>query len=224
MTDSSAFTPGHTSPGGPEAVWDLPAAQVRKASVSAMDNNAYLIVDSASGDHLLIDAADDPPRLHRMLEAAPGRLVGIVTTHRHADHHGALADLVATTGAPALAGADDADHLPVAVQRRLRHGETVRVGDLQLDVIALRGHTPGSIALALAGTTAPSLIFSGDSLFPGGVGRTTSAADFDQLLADVRARVFQVYPDTAVVLPGHGDNTTVGAERGSLAQWAERRW
>ncbi len=223
-TTGTPFVPGHVQRGGPAAVWRTAHAEVHKASVSAMDNNAYLVLDLGTGDHLLIDAADDPPRLLDLLDAATGDLVGIVTTHRHADHTGALAAVAARTGAPVLAGEPDADHLPVPADRRLRHGDTIAVGSLVLDVVALRGHTPGSVALALTVDGVPPLVFTGDSLFPGGVGRTWSAADFQQLIADVTERLFEVYPDETVVLPGHGDNTTLGAEHPALPEWRARGW
>ncbi|WP_022916420.1 MBL fold metallo-hydrolase [Ruania albidiflava] len=220
------FVPGHVERGGPAIVWRSADAEVHKASLSAMDNNAYLIVDPATGDHLLVDAADDPARLQELLatEAATGTLVGILTTHRHPDHTHALAALTSATGAPVLAGAPDADHLPVPADRRLSHGDTIMVGELSLDVVGLRGHTPGSVALALVVDGVPPLLFTGDSLFPGGVGKTGSAADFQQLLADVTERIFNSYSDDAVVLPGHGDNTTLGTERPALSDWRARGW
>ena len=226
LSGPTPIVPGHVQRGGPTAVWRTANAEVHKASVSAMDNNAYLIVDRRTGDHLLIDAADDAPRLHRLLaaESATGSLVGILTTHRHPDHHGALAELAGDTAAPVLAGTPDADHLPVVVERRLSHDDVITVGSLALQVVALRGHTPGSVALVLADDGAPPLVFTGDSLFPGGVGKTASAEDFQQLFTDVTERVFARFPEEAVVLPGHGDNTTLGAQRPHLPQWRERGW
>lgn len=226
ISGPAPIVPGHVERGRPSAVWRTANAEVHKASVSAMDNNAYLIVDRRSGDHLLIDAADDAPRLRELLaaEAATGSLVGILTTHRHPDHHGALAEMAGSTGAPTLAGDRDADQLPVSVQRRLGHGDTLAVGSLVLEVVALRGHTPGSVALVLADDGAPRLVFTGDSLFPGGVGKTGSAEDFGQLIADVDDRLFARYPDETVVLPGHGDNTTLGVQRPQLPEWRARGW
>ena len=226
ISGPTPIIPGHVQRGGPTAVWRTPNAEVHKASVSAMDNNAYLIVDLRTGDHLLIDAADDAPALQALLaaESASGDLVGVLTTHRHPDHHGALAEIAADTGAPVLAGAPDADQLPVEVDRMLAHGDALTVGALRLAVVALRGHTPGSVALVLADDGAPPLVFTGDSLFPGGVGKTTSEENFRQLLADVTERLFAVYSDEAVVLPGHGDNTTLGEQRPQLPEWRSRGW
>ena len=108
----------------------------------------------------------------------------------------------------------------------LADGDTVKIGELSFDVIHLRGHTPGSVALALSGPAAGDAVhlFTGDCLFPGGLGRTIKSAEFDSLFHDVTTRVFDVYSDATVVYPGHGDDTTLGAERPHLEEWRERRW
>lgn len=243
---------GHVIPGGDSWVLELPGAQVRKFSVSEMDNNVYLLTCTVTGERLLVDAADDADRIRAELVAVSGTsgsggrgsdgdgsrssgigsrgsvapVAQVLTTHRHWDHHRALPDIVESTGAATLAGAADADELPVDVGTRLEHGDTVRVGDLVLDVVGLRGHTPGSVALALAtgGDVCRTVMFTGDSLFPGGPGKTWSPDDFVSLMDDLEERVFGVYPDDTVVLPGHGDNTTLGAERPHLQEWRERGW
>lgn len=226
---------GHVTPGGDSWTLELPGAQVRKFSVSEMDNNVYLLTCTVTGERLLIDAADDADRIQAELTSAPDSsseapvaLGQVLTTHRHWDHHRALAEIVERTGAVTLAGADDADaeEMPVQIGTRLAHGDTVRVGDLVLDVVSLRGHTPGSVALVLTagGDVCRTVMFSGDSLFPGGPGKTWSADDFGSLMDDLQERVFEVYPDETVVLPGHGDNTVLGAERPHLPEWRERGW
>ena len=128
-----------------------------------------------------------------------------MTTHRHADHWQALAEVQARTGAEVVAHPADADELPVQVGRRAEHGEVLAFGDCAVSFIHLRGHTPGSIAVlydaggSLAGS--PHL-FTGDSLFPGGVGKTGSPADFTSLLNDVTERLFDRLPDATWVYPG----------------------
>lgn len=220
---------GEVTPGGPSDVRVLPDVVVRKASVSAMNNNCYLLTCRATGEQLLVDAADDAPRLLALVEegaAEGGRGLGlVVTTHQHWDHHRALATVVAATGARTAAGRDDADALPVAPDDRLDHGDTVTFGALSLGVVHLRGHTPGSVALVLRPADGSTHVFTGDSLFPGGVGNTQKdAARFTRLIDDVETRLFGTLPDETWVYPGHGGDTTIGAERPSLAQWRERGW
>lgn len=203
-----------------------PDVSVHEVHVGEMDNVAYLLTCRATGAQLLVDAAADPDTLLALVAAGSpaGRLDTVVTTHRHHDHVGALSAVVGATGASTAAGADDADHLPVPTDRRLEDGDVVHVGDVPLDVVHLRGHTPGSVALVLRGD-GPAHVFTGDSLFPGGVGNTRGvAADFTSLLDDVSARLFDVLPDDTVVHPGHGDPTTLGAERPHLQEWRERGW
>ena len=210
---------------------DLPALTIRSISVSEMDNNVYLLTAKDSGAQLLIDAADDLPAIQQLLAdgagdtAAGTRLALIATTHQHWDHVRALKELVDATGARTAAGADDADALPVPVDVRLGDGAKVVVEGFELAAVHLRGHTPGSIAFVYQDPEGPAHIFSGDSLFPGGVGNTQKDPErFTQLLSDVTGRLFDAYPDTAVVHPGHGKPTTLGAERPHLEEWRARGW
>lgn len=215
---------GHVEPGRGPVDRVLDRLTITKISVGPMDNNAYLLTCRATGDALLIDAAAEADRLLALLGETPRQLTGIVTTHRHADHWQALAEVVAATGAPVFAGAEDAAELPVPVQMLLRHGDTVTVGGVALHIIALRGHTPGSVAIKYDDAAGHGHLFTGDSLFPGGPGRTWSAADFASLMDDLQARVFDVLPDDTWIYPGHGDDTTLGAERPHLPEWRARGW
>lgn len=216
---------GQVVPGGPSDVRELPALTIRKMSVSEMHNNVYLLTCTTTGEQLLIDAADDPRRIHTLVREGTGRLAHLVTTHRHWDHVRALADVVAETGARTYAGDADADALPLAPDVRLGHGDRVSVGDVVLDVIHLRGHTPGSVALAYDDPHGHTHLFTGDSLFPGGVGNTKNEGQsFTSLYADVTSRVFDRYDDDTWVYPGHGADTALGAERPHLAEWRERGW
>jgi len=217
---------GDVVPGGPSDRRDLPLLTIRKASVAATENNVYLLTCAGTGAQLLIDAADDPARILSLVhEGGSDSLDTIVTTHQHWDHHRALADVVAATRAVTAAGADDADALPVAPTRRLSHGDTVEFGDITLDVIHLRGHTPGSVALAYHDPRGHVHLWTGDSLFPGGVGNVEQdPARFASLLDDVQTRIFDVYDDDTWIYPGHGADTTLGAERPSLQEWRKRGW
>jgi glyoxylase-like metal-dependent hydrolase (beta-lactamase superfamily II) len=204
----------------------LPGAGVIKMSVGPMDNNAYIVTCANTGESVLIDAANDPDLLVKLVEEQAPKLALIVTTHQHFDHWQALAAVAEATGAPTAAHELDAGPLPIPPERFLDGGDTLDVGDLTFDVIHLRGHTPGSVALALrpsAERTAVQL-FTGDCLFPGGVGKTWEPGGFEQLLGDVTGRIFEVYGDDTVVYPGHGDDTTLGEERPRLPEWRERGW
>jgi glyoxylase-like metal-dependent hydrolase (beta-lactamase superfamily II) len=216
---------GHVEP-GTAARRTLPGATIVKVSVGPMDNNTYLVTCSRTGETLLIDAANDADVLIGLVRQHAPNVSLIVTSHQHFDHWQALEALTAATGAPTAAHPIDAEPLPVRPDRLLSHGDTVQIGELTFDVIHLRGHTPGSIALALGGPAAgdATQLFTGDCLFPGGVGKTWQPGDFTQLLEDVSSRVFDVYADSTVVYPGHGDDTTLGAERPNLKDWAERGW
>ena len=219
---------GHTEPGGAAIRRDLGGLTLTKVSVGPMDNNAYLLVCTATGDALLVDAADEPERLAAVVEARSGDGTGpylrtTVTTHRHHDHWQALAAVAERFATRQVAHPLDAPELPVPVDATVEHGETLAVGQARLEVIHLRGHTPGSIALLYRGSDRPHLI-TGDSLFPGGPGKTWSADDFVSLIDDLEERVFGTLPDETWVYPGHGDDTTLGAERPSLPEWRERGW
>ena len=199
-------------------------ASIVKVSVGQMDNNAYLITCSQTGETLLIDAANDADILLELIEKYAPKLSLIVTSHQHWDHIQALEAVAKATGTPTAAHELDSEPLPVKPDRLLNHGDTITIGELSFDVIHLRGHTPGSVALALTGTDDATHLFTGDCLFPGGVGKTWQQGDFEKLLGDVSDRVFDVYGDSTVVYPGHGDDTTLGTERPHLAEWRERGW
>ena len=204
---------------------------IRRISVSEMDNNVYLLTAKKSGAQLLIDAADDLPAIQALLSDAAAdasrtpRLELIATTHQHWDHVRALPELVEATGARTAAGTADAPGLPVKVDVLLDHGDVGNFDGFAVTAIHLRGHTPGSVALVYQDPDGPAHIFSGDSLFPGGVGNTQKDPErFNQLITDVAERVFDVYPDNTLVHPGHGRSTSLGTERPHLEEWRARGW
>lgn len=215
-------------------IYDLPAVTLRRIAVSEMSNNVYLLTAKKSGIQVLIDAADKAAAIRTMIaEAAadtpcsPG-LRAVLTTHQHWDHVRALPELAQGPGVELAAGTDDAAAVEkekgVHIDRRLQHGETLQYDGVALDVIHLRGHTPGSVAFVYPVEDGPTHIFTGDSLFPGGVGKTWAQEDFQQLIEDVEARLFDIYEDDTIVHPGHGDPTTLGEERPKLGEWRERGW
>ncbi len=214
----------------PETTTTTSELTITRRVVGPMSNDAYLLT-TPGGEQLLIDAAAQAPALLEAVRAGSpsGALASVVTTHSHHDHVEALADVVAATGARTCAGADDARAITAAtgvpIDVTLEHGDVVGVGGVDLEVVHLRGHTPGSIALVHAPADGPVHVFTGDSLFPGGVGNTGGdARRFTQLLDDVSERLFERFGDDTVVHPGHGEGTTLGAERGELAAWRERGW
>jgi glyoxylase-like metal-dependent hydrolase (beta-lactamase superfamily II) len=217
---------GNVAVGGPADTRELPGLTITKVAVGPMDNNAYLLESTKTGELALIDAANEPDTLLALIGGRP--LATIITTHQHGDHHAALKAVVDATGATTVAHPQDALGLPVPVTTLVENGATIAVGDAQLTVIHLRGHTPGSIALwydadgELAGS--PHL-FTGDSLFPGGPGNTQKDPQrFNRLMTDLEDRVFAVLPDGTWVYPGHGSDTTVGAERPHVGEWRARGW
>ena len=213
---------GKVRPGGSADVRELASLAVTKLSVGEMDNNAYLLRCQRTDEQLLIDAANEPERLLSMIGG--DGLATVVTTHRHGDHWQGLARVVESTGAETVASAEDADGIPVPTQRTVAHGDLVSVGDCVLEVIHLVGHTPGSIALLYDDPAGTPHLFTGDSLFPGGIGKTWSADDFATLLDEVSTKLFGRLPDETWIYPGHGDDSTLGAERPHLGEWRERGW
>ena len=213
---------GSVTPNGTPDVRELTHLVITKMAVSEMANNVYLLRCRDTDDQVLIDAADDAPRILQLVGG--DGLSTVITTHQHWDHHRALAEVVDATGAQTVAGTEDADHLPVTVDHRVGDGDRIAVGSCSLEVIHLAGHTPGSIALLYDDPEGTPHLFTGDSLFPGGVGKTWKPEDFTSLIGDVSTKIFDRLPDETWFYPGHGDDSTLGAERPHLPEWRERGW
>lgn len=199
-------------------------------TVGSMDNNCWLLC--RGGEALLVDAADDAEHLLGLAERLGVRITDVLTTHQHADHTRALADVLKATGARHHGPRLDAEALPVAPDRVYGNDEGSRealdlagaqLPELGLQVVELRGHTPGGLAvLDLADGRVPRA-WVGDSVFPGGVGKTNNPEQFEQLLGDVRDRIFTL-PEETRIHPGHGDSTSVGEEKGKVDEWVARGW
>lgn len=194
---------------------------LHQISVSEMDNNVYLLASGGKG--LLIDASDNAEAILQLAQDAGVVIEAVLTTHRHFDHHRALREVLDATGATHYASFLDAPALPAAADVELRDGGELEFAGHRLPVRILRGHTPGGAAVA-AEIDGTMNLFVGDSLFPGGLGKTESEGEFVRLFNDVKERIFDQYGDDAVVRPGHGKATTLGAERPKLDEWWERRW
>ena len=214
---------GNVTVGGRADVRELPHLAISKLAVGPYNNNSYLLRCTSSGDQVLVDAAAEPERLLELI--GEDGLAAVITTHAHRDHWGALAEVVAATGARTLAHADDAPDIGVPIDETVADGGSVRVGDVVLTATHLVGHTPGSIALLYDDPTGPPHLFTGDCLFPGGVGNTWEDAErFRTLYAGVVTKLFDRLPDETWVYPGHGSDTTIGTERPHLQEWLERGW
>jgi glyoxylase-like metal-dependent hydrolase (beta-lactamase superfamily II) len=215
---------GDVTVGGPADVRELPGLRVTKLAVGPYDNNVYLLRDAVTGETLLVDGANEADRVLAHLGEDP--LVAIVQTHGHHDHVQAIAELRAATGARLLCHEDDAGMMPEGHRPEpVADGDEVRVGETVLTAIHLAGHTPGGLALLYRGDPERPHLFTGDSLFPGGVGNTQQDAErFASLLGDVERKLFDRLPDETWVYPGHGKDTTLGTERPALPEWRARGW
>ena len=214
---------GNVEVGGPADVHELPRLIVSKLAVGPYDNNAYLLRCRETGHQVLVDAAAEPERLLDLI--GPDGIDMVITTHAHKDHWQALAEVVAATGAPTAAGVLDAADIAVPTRIPIEDGDVIAFGDIRLEAITLIGHTAGSIALLYDDPDGAPHLFTGDCLFPGGVGNTWEDPQrFETLFTGVVDRLFARLPDETWVYPGHGRDTTLGAERPHLDEWRERGW
>lgn len=185
---------------------------VKVGPLGPFANNAYVVADAESRDAWVIDAPQESEKVFPALESLRVRGIGI--THRHGDHWGGIDALVAKTGAPVHCHADDvADR---AVAGTLADGDVIEAGSLRVRVLHTPGHTPGSICLLVEGH-----LLSGDTLFPGGPGRTMKPEDLQQEIASITTTLFAL-PDGTAVHPGHGDDTTIGESKREYAVFAAK--
>ncbi len=177
-------------------------------------NNAYAIVDRSEGESIIVDA---PIGGAAALDGVKGTKVkAIVMTHRHGDHWGSIDELKKATGAPVLCHPDDAAPHAAKVDGPLADGQDIAVGAATVRVIHTPGHTPGSVCLLAGGH-----LISGDTLFPGGPGRSDSPEALRQLIDSIVAKLLTLPPETPVH-PGHGDGTTIGEAKREYEAFAAR--
>jgi glyoxylase-like metal-dependent hydrolase (beta-lactamase superfamily II) len=201
-----------------EMVWSDAAVEVHRFVVGPVENNVYVVRCRRSGEAALIDAANE----HERLLAVASRLgvTSVLETHGHWDHIQAVAQ-VREAGIDVWVREEDASQLP-GYDHLLDDDDVLAVGDLRVRTIHTPGHTPGSISFAIEGTP---VLFTGDTLFPGGPGNTTfEGGDFPTIITSIEERFFRVMDEATIIWPGHGAPSTLGAERPHLDEWVERGW
>jgi glyoxylase-like metal-dependent hydrolase (beta-lactamase superfamily II) len=201
-----------------QLIYEDALCEVHQTVVGSFENNVYILRDRQSGEALLIDAADE----HDYLLELSGELGVnfVVETHGHHDHIQAIPAMRAA-GIEVAVAPQDADMLP-SYDLTLDDDIAIMVGKLEVKTIATPGHTPGSMCFSVPGTP---LLFSGDTLFPGGPGNTTfEGGDFPTIIESINSRLFEVFEPGTLVLPGHGLATTIGHERPHLEEWVSRGW
>ena len=203
---------------GPGLHYQDERAEITRVVVGPMANNVFFLRCRKTGDALMVDAANEAERLLDLSRELNVRR--IITTHGHWDHIQAVPE-VREAGFAVGIGQEDADMLP-AYDFTIADGESIEVGELRIKAIHTPGHTPGSTCFKLEGSP---VLFSGDTLFPGGPGNTMgNAENFATIIESVDKLLFAALPDDTIVMPGHGDDTTIGTERPHLQEWIERGW
>jgi glyoxylase-like metal-dependent hydrolase (beta-lactamase superfamily II) len=189
-------------------IWSDADAEIHKVVVGPMDNNVYVLRCRDTGEAVLLDAADEHEQLLQLSQRLGVREV--LETHGHPDHIQAVPQM-RDAGYSVHVTAEDAAMLP-SYDQILEDESIIQVGRLRLETIFTPGHTPGSMCFKVAGKP---VLFSGDTLFPG---------DFPTIIRSLDERLFSPLPADTLVLPGHGDPTTIGAESPHLQEWNDRGW
>jgi glyoxylase-like metal-dependent hydrolase (beta-lactamase superfamily II) len=198
--------------------WQDEQAEIHKVVVGPMDNNVYVLRCKQTGDAVLLDAANEHDRLLDLSKALNVREV--LETHGHWDHIQAVPEM-RDAGYSVHVTAEDAGMLP-SYDQLLEDESIIEVGRLRLKTTLTPGHTPGSMCFLVEGSP---ILFSGDTLFPGGPGNTTfPGGDFPTIIRSIEDRIFAKLPADTIVLPGHGDQTTIGEESPHLQEWIDRGW
>ena len=198
--------------------WSDTGVEVHKVVVGPVDNNVFVIRCTSTGEAVLIDAANEHERLLELCRGLGVRTV--LETHGHWDHIQAI-PAVRDAGYEVGVTAEDAAMLP-SYDYLLEDDTVIEVGRLRLRTLHTPGHTPGSMSFCVEGTP---LLFTGDTLFPGGPGATGyEDGDFDLIIRSIEDRIFSKFDGSTVVLPGHGLDTTIGTESPNLDEWIARGW
>jgi glyoxylase-like metal-dependent hydrolase (beta-lactamase superfamily II) len=193
-------------------------AEVHRLVVGPVDNNVFVLRCKRTGEAVLIDAANEHDKLLNLCRRLNVRQV--LETHGHWDH---IQAVPAVRDAGYEVGVTEADaHMLPSYDFVIEDTTVIEVGRLRLQALATPGHTPGSMCFRLEGSP---VLFSGDTLFPGGPGATRfPGGDFPTIIRSIEGRLFSPLPAETLVLPGHGADTTIGAERPHLQEWVDRGW
>jgi glyoxylase-like metal-dependent hydrolase (beta-lactamase superfamily II) len=198
--------------------WHDEQAEIHKVVVGPMDNNVYVLRCKQTGDAVLLDAANEHDRLLDLSKALNVREV--LETHGHWDHIQAVPEM-RDAGYSVHVTEADSGMLP-SYDQLLDDNSVIEVGRLRLKTMLTPGHTPGSMCFLVEGSP---ILFSGDTLFPGGPGNTSfPGGDFPTIVRSIEDRIFSKLPADTIVLPGHGDQTTIGKESPHLQEWIDRGW
>ncbi len=198
--------------------WSNSLVDVHKLVVGPVDNNVFVIRCRQTGEAVLLDAANEHDKLLELCQTLGVKTV--LETHGHWDHIQAV-PAIRDAGYNVGVTAADAAMLP-SYDYILDDNSVIEVGDLEIHTHLTPGHTPGSISFSVKDTP---LLFTGDTLFPGGPGNTSfEGGDFTTILHSIEDRIFRVFDADTIVLPGHGDDTTIGTESPHLDEWAARGW
>ena len=199
-------------------IWDATGVEIHQVVVGPVDNNVFVLRCTETGDAVLFDAANEHDRLLELCQRLGVRRV--LETHGHWDHIQAVPQL-RDAGYDVAVTAEDSAMLP-SYDSVLADDDVLEVGRLRLRTIHTPGHTPGSMCFRLEGHP---VLFSGDTLFPGGPGATKfEGGDFPTIIRSIEDRLFAPLEADVLILPGHGDRSTIGAERPHLQEWIDRGW
>jgi glyoxylase-like metal-dependent hydrolase (beta-lactamase superfamily II) len=199
-----------------ERVFDGDGFDISRIVTPPLDNNVYLIRCTATDASLIVDAASDTDAIIALAEGTEA--IGVATTHGHWDHRGAIPEVTDALDVPFLLHSADEELAGKKPDTPLVEG-SLSIGDVEAQIRHTPGHTPGSVCILL-----PGAVITGDTLFPGGPGATRfEHSSFDTIIESISSKLFTL-PDDTVVLPGHGNSTTIGTERPQLSAWIARGW
>jgi glyoxylase-like metal-dependent hydrolase (beta-lactamase superfamily II) len=195
-----------------EILQDNPRLKLERLELGRWSTNAYVITCQQTGRSALVDVPDAA-----IIDQMRGRqLEAILITHGHFDHTEGLAAFAAAIDVPVLAHAADKDWLPVEVDKYLNDGNVLEIGNLRISVLHTPGHTAGSVCFRL-----DNILIAGDTIFPGGPGKTETAEDFQLVLRTLREKIFAL-PDNSLIYPGHGSSSNIGREREQFVLFSSR--